>query len=158
MPGHYLMQNDLKLFLSILILSSSAFCQIEELKWKKADISYQAADQFNKREYSFQSENAGDFLSKSFVNAYWFFISDVDGDNCAFHPTCSSFFIEATEETNIFQGSLMLSDRLTRDLNPFKRELYPLDVSHNYFDPAKNYTLNQDEIIYMPPTYIVDDE
>ena len=92
------------------------------------------------------------------MNAYWFFISDVDGDNCAFQPTCSSFFIDATEETNIFQGSLMFSDRLIRDTNPFKINDYPRDKSGYYYDPAYNYTLNQRRIKYLPPTFVADDE
>lgn len=136
----------------------SAFCQIENLKWQKADFSYEKFNNFEKKDYSFESENAGEFIKKSLVNAYWFFISDVDGDNCAFHPSCSSFFMDATSETNIFQGTLMFSDRFTRDLNLVKKSNYPLDKNGHYFDPAKNYTLVKKDIEYFPPGSIVDDE
>ena len=152
------MQSKLKVFLFSVLFTTSAFCQIENLKWQKADITYEKQVHFEKRNYSFESENAGEFVTKSLVNAYWFFISDVDGDNCAFHPSCSSFFMHATEETNIFQGTLMFSDRLTRDLNPIKKNRYPMDKNGRYFNPAGNYTLENKEIEYLLPASIVDDE
>ena len=150
------MQSRHLTFFVLLILTTSAFCQIDNLKWKKADLSYELPDNFRHRDYSFESGNAGEFLKKSFVNTYWFFISDVDGDNCPFHPSCSSFFIDATEETNIFQATLMFSDRLIRDSNPVKQNKYPRDISGHYFDPTENYTLDYEEINYLPPNYIVD--
>ena len=152
------MRSKLKVFLFSVLFTTSAFCQIENLKWQKADITYEKQVHFEKRNYSFESENAGEFVTKSLVNAYWFFISDVDGDNCAFHPSCSSFFMDATEETNIFQGTLMISDRLTRDLNPIKKNRYPMDKNGRYFNPAGNYTLENKEIEYLSPASIVDDE
>jgi len=152
------MRSRLKSLIIILLLTTSAFGQIDNLKWKKADISFEKPDEYRKRNYSFQADDAGKFIKKSLVNTYWFFISDVDGDNCPFSPTCSSFFIDATEETNIFQGTLMFSDRLLRDSNPFKVNEYPRDKNGHYFDPASNYTLNQERIKYLPSTYLVDDE
>jgi len=152
------MRSKHHIFFITLLLTTSAFCQIENLKWQKADLSYEKPNKFRERTYSFKSDNAGELLKKSFVNTYWFFISDVDGDNCAFRPSCSSFFIDATEETNIFQATLMFSDRLVRDTNPIKINNYPRDKSNHYYDPANNYTLNSEEINYLPPTFIVDDE
>jgi len=151
------MQSRYLIFFVLLILTTSVFCQIDNLKWKKANLSYELPDHFRHRKYSFESDNAGEFFKKSFANTYWFFISDVDGDNCPFHPSCSSFFMDATEETNIFQASLMFSDRLTRDSNPVKKNKYPLDKSKHYYDPAFNYTLNQERIEYPQPTFIVDE-
>jgi putative component of membrane protein insertase Oxa1/YidC/SpoIIIJ protein YidD len=111
------------------------------------------------RDYSFEADNAGEFLMKSFANAYWFFISDVDGDNCPFRPTCSSFFLQSVNETNIFQASLMFFDRFTRDINIEKgHNHYPRQRAGYYYDPAQNYTLNQGRIKYLPPAFIVDDE
>jgi putative component of membrane protein insertase Oxa1/YidC/SpoIIIJ protein YidD len=153
-----LIRSKLNIFFIPLLLTTSAFCQIENLKWQKEFISYEKPDHIRQRNYSFESNNAGEFIKKSFVNAYWFFISDVDGDNCPFSPTCSSFFIDATEETNIFQGTLMFADRLTRDTNPIKANNYPWDNNGHYFDPAINYTLNQGRIKYIPSTFIVEDE
>jgi putative component of membrane protein insertase Oxa1/YidC/SpoIIIJ protein YidD len=145
-------------FFALNVFTSSTYCQLDNLKWKKADLSYEKPDEFQKRSYSFQADDAGEFLQKSFVNAYWYFISDVDGDNCPFRPTCSSFFLQATEETNIFHATLMFSDRLTRDINPVKGNNYPREKSKHLYDPASNYTLNQGRIKYLPPAFIVDDE
>jgi putative component of membrane protein insertase Oxa1/YidC/SpoIIIJ protein YidD len=144
--------------LFLIIFTGKSFCQLESLKWTKQEISYTKSDHFKPHNYSFQSDDAGEFMKKSFVNAYWFFISDVDGDNCPFRPSCSTFFIDATEETNIFQGTLMFSDRLMRDFNPFKNYHYPLDKSGHYYDPSINYTLSSQKIKYLPPTFIVEDE
>lgn len=152
------MRSKSKLFLIFLFLTTQSFCQIDTLKWQKANLSYENPDEFGQRTYSFESDNAGEFIKKSLVNAYWFFISDVDGDNCAFRPSCSSFFIEATDKTNIFQGTLMFSDRLVRDLNPVKLNSYPIDKSGHYYDPAINYILNKESMGYIPPEIIVDDE
>ena len=74
------MQSKLKVFLFSVLFTISAFCQMENLKWHKADISYEKQIHTKKRHYSFNSENAGEFLTKSLTNAYWFFISDVDGE------------------------------------------------------------------------------
>ena len=153
-----MIQSKLNLLSIFLLLTTSAFCQLDNLKWKKADLSYEKPDHLRKRIYSFQADDAGEFIKKSLVNAYWFFISDVDGDNCPFSPSCSSFFMDATEESNIFQATAMFSDRLTRDTNPIKKNSYPHGISGHYFDPAINYTLNQGRINYQPPAFIVEDE
>ena len=158
MPGHCLTRIELLVILFLLTFTAQSFCQIETLKWTKQEISYEEKEKNASHNYSFHSDDAGEFIQKSLVNAYWFFISDVDGDNCPFRPSCSTFFINATEETNIFQGTLMFSDRLTRDFNPIKKNHYPLEKSSHYFDPAKNYTLNNQDIQYLPPNFIVKDE
>lgn len=158
MPGHYLMLSKFKLIFIIILLTIPVSGQIENLKWKKINISYEKPDEFVKRNYSFESDNLGDLFKKSLVNIYWFFISDVDGDNCSFKPTCSEFFINSIDETNIFQATLMLSDRLTRDTDPFKMNRYPMDQGGHFYDPANNYTLNTVKINFLPPTFIADDE
>jgi putative component of membrane protein insertase Oxa1/YidC/SpoIIIJ protein YidD len=153
------MRSKLIVFLFSALFISSAFCQIENLKWQKADISYKKQIHYNKRNYSFEAENAGEFLTKSLANVYWFFISDVDGDNCPFRPTCSAFLLQSMKETNIFQASLMFFDRFTRDMNIAKgHDHYPRVSSGYFYDPAQNYTLNQGRINYLPPSFIVDDE
>ena len=152
-------QNNFKLFLFLLFISTAAFCQTENLKWQKADLSYEKPDNFIPRDYSFESDNADEFITKSFANAYWFFISDVDGDNCPFRPSCSVFFLESIEETNILQASLMFFDRFTRDMNFVKGiNHYPHVRSGYLYDPPQNYTLNQGKINYIPPAFIVDDQ
>jgi len=152
------MPSKLKLLYIVLLLTVPVSGQIENLKWKKINISYEKPNEFVQRNYSFESDNVGDFFKKSFMNAYWFFISDVDGDNCSFKPTCSTFFADAIDETNLLQATLMFSDRLMRDTNPIKMNSYPIDQSGHFYDPTNNYTLNTLKINYMPPTYIIDDE
>ncbi|HEY7751995.1 MAG TPA: membrane protein insertion efficiency factor YidD [Ignavibacteriaceae bacterium] len=147
-----------KIFFLLLVSSSFLFAQSDIVKWGKADITYEKQDIYQKRNYSFESENAGEFLAKSFTNAYWFFISDVDGDNCPFRPSCSSFMLEAVKETNIFQASLIFFDRFTRDMNLFKgKNHYARVKSGHYFDPAINYTLNSGKINYVSAGTVVDD-
>ena len=147
------------IFLVLFLLSSSAFCQIENLKWQKADTSYEKPTKQTQREYSFEADNVGELIAKSLTNAYWFFISDVDGDNCPFHPSCSSFLLQSVKETNIFQASLMFFDRFTRDMNISKGDNhYPRISTGYYYDPPKNYTLNQVKIKYLLPAFIVDNE
>ena len=152
------MPSKLNFFSFFLLISISAFCQTEDLKWKKADISYEKPDEFRHRNYSFEANDVGSLIKKSFANSYWFFISDVDGDNCPFNPTCSAFLIESVEKTNIFQGTLMFFDRFTRDMNIYKRdEHYPRVKSGHYFDPASNYALVKERIDYIPPSTVVKD-
>jgi putative component of membrane protein insertase Oxa1/YidC/SpoIIIJ protein YidD len=153
------MQSKLTIFLVVTLLISSAFCQVENLKWQKADISYEKQIHNSKRNYSFESENTGEFLTKSLANIYWFFISDVDGDNCSFRPTCSAFLLQSVKETNIFQASLMFFDRFTRDINIAKsHDHYPRISSGYFYDPPHNYNFIQERINYLPPSSVVDDE
>ena len=127
------MQNKLKLVLIFFLFTSTAYCQIENLKWQKVDLLYEKPIRLSKRDYSFQADNAGEFITKSLANAYWFFISDVDGDNCPFRPTCSTFLIQSTKETNIFQASLMFFDRFTRDMNIVKGHNHYPRVNGGYY-------------------------
>ncbi|SRR5690606_18113181 len=133
----------MKLFLIIFIIATVqiVFPQSAE-KWKAKEISYQHKKMEKRRDYSFSGNSAGEVLSKSFINIYRIFFSDVDGDNCPFNPSCSQFFIESVEETNLFQGVLMFADRFTRDMNFVNRSgKYFIDDSGRYYDPPSLYTL-----------------
>ena len=140
-------------FIPLLLLNA----QTDWEKWEKADIDYTLKDNYRHRDYSFDSGNVGNFGVKSFVNAYWFFVSDVDGDNCPFRPSCSSFFVDAVKETNIFQGTLMFFDRFTRDINIFKEGKYPREKSGYYYDPSSLYTLSK-KINYIPANVVAASE
>lgn len=130
----------------IVIFAGQVFSQTDWEKWGKAEVSYKMEDPYAERNYSFDG-NAGEVMMKTFVNGYWFFISEVDGDNCPFQPSCSSFFIQSVKETNIFQGILMFSDRFTRDINFYKRnEHYPHAKNGRYFDPPLLYSMNKKKI------------
>jgi len=134
------------------------FPQTDYEKWTKAEISYEMNSPAKEREYSFNGNNAGEVVMKTFINAYWFFISDVDGDNCPFKPSCSSFFKESVKLTNVFQGTLMFADRFTRDMNFFERQKhYPRHVNGKFYDPPELYILDKD-ISFIPPSAVVKDE
>jgi len=142
-----LFQGFLMVILTIIFfISINCFCQTDWERWEKAETSYKLEDPYSKREYSF-SGNTGEIVLKTFVNGYWFFVSEVDGDNCPFQPSCSSFFIESVKETNIFQGILMFADRFTRDINFYNRdERYPRAGNGRYFDPPLLYTMNKKKL------------
>ncbi len=128
----------------LLIFSENLFSQTDWEKWGKAETDYTIKDNYRHRNYDFNSDNAENFIVKSFANAYWFFVSDLDGDNCPFRPSCSAFFVDAVKETNIFQGTLMFFDRFTRDTNIFKEGKYPREKSGYYYDPSSLYTLSKE--------------
>lgn len=101
----------------------------------------------NKRDYSLNGTRPLYIPVKLFIMGYWFFISDLDGDNCPFTPTCSSFLLQSVKETNVIQGALMFGDRFMRDANIFGREEhYPVIKENHYFDPVVNYFLDKKKI------------
>jgi hypothetical protein len=122
-----------------ILLIAASFSYGQELeKWEKKEISY-AGD-----------AAAGDAGKGGFLNAvkdvYRFLISDVDGDNCPFVPTCSSFFTEAASEYGIIYGGFMFADRFTRDMNLFKLNKYPLSAEGRFLDPPELHFFNQDAV------------
>jgi putative component of membrane protein insertase Oxa1/YidC/SpoIIIJ protein YidD len=148
------------LFITIFVgifLLDSPFSQTDWERWNKAEANYQIPISFRHRDYSFDSDNPIKFVVKSLINAYWFFISDVDGDNCPFRPSCSSFFVQSVEETNIAKATLMFFDRFTRDLNIFKKGHYPRTRDGYFYDPPVLYSLNL-PIKYLPPSEIINNE
>ena len=150
----------LRIILSFIIIGGlNINAQTDWVKWGKADYSYRIKIPSEQRDYTIDLSNPGRFILKSFVNGYWFFISDVDGDNCSFNPTCSNFFIQSVEKTNIVQGSLMFFDRFTRDMDIFgKLNHYPRVPDGHFYDPPSFYILNSDSIKYIPPSVVVKNE
>ena len=153
-------------FISVLLFTVSVFAQPDRagktgdnaawVKWGKADYRYEKPNNFRHRVYSFDTESVSDFIARSTANVYGYFISDLDGDNCPYRPTCSAFFVQASKETNIFQGTLMFSDRFTRDFNFYKRyEHYPRVKDGHYYDPVSLYTLDEELIEYIPSSVTV---
>jgi putative component of membrane protein insertase Oxa1/YidC/SpoIIIJ protein YidD len=143
----------------MLLLSVVVYAQTDLHRWGKADISYEMKSPDNGRSYGIESGSAGDVFVSYLTNVYWIFISDVDGDNCSFSPTCSSFFVESVKETNLFQGILMFSDRLARDTNFIDRQLhYPFAKNGRLYDPPANYKLVSKNIKYIPPFSPANDE
>jgi putative component of membrane protein insertase Oxa1/YidC/SpoIIIJ protein YidD len=146
-------------FLVLLYCLANTYSQTDWVKWGKADLSYIKNDEFKKRDFSLSGESFSEIALKSITAAYWFIISDVDGDNCPFNPSCSNFFVQAVRETNLPQGMLMFFDRFTRDLNIFNRDnKYPRIGAVHYHDPVYLYTLNEDKIRYLPPNTFIKSE
>jgi len=148
----------IKIFiLTISLFTITLSAQTDWVKWGKTEINYEKPNRFRHRNYSYHETSIPRIAVKSLANAYWFFISDVDGDNCPFQPTCSSFLLQSVKETNLVQGTLMFFDRFTRDYNFIKRyERYPRVKNGHYYDPVTLYTLNANKIKYIPPSTIVE--
>lgn len=143
--------NKKYFLLYLLIFQFTNYSQTDWVRWEKSDPTYQIEDIFLERNYDLSIESASDVIVKPVINAYWFFISDLDGANCPFNPSCSSFLAQSIKETNIFQGTLMFFDRFTRDTNVFGRhEHYPRFGKNHFYDPVSLYTLNVEKIKYIP--------
>ena len=133
-------------FLLILISVTSISAQNDWVKWESKQISYEIPVH-PRNNYAIDNSGFGLTILSVARNVYNFFISDLDGDNCAFSPSCSLFFVQAIKETSIFKGTLMFADRFTRDMNFFKgSNHYTLLPSNKFSDPAHNYTLHSEKI------------
>lgn len=132
------------------------YSQTDWVRWEKSDLTYQFKNNYLEREYDLSIESVSDVIVKPVINAYWFFVSDVDGANCPFQPSCSSFLVQSIKETNVFQGVVMFFDRFTRDTNIFGRhEHYPRYGKNHFYDPVSLYTLEEENINYIPAkTYV----
>lgn len=140
-----------------MILSTHLFAQVDWEKWEAADISYELKS-IDKKNYEFDTGSLSGLLMSSMKNIYYFTISDLDGDNCPFHPSCSNFYVSAVKQTNIFKGTLMFADRFTRDSNLFKSRNHYKFYSHGKFhDPVEIYTLKENVINHIPQKSVVDD-
>jgi putative component of membrane protein insertase Oxa1/YidC/SpoIIIJ protein YidD len=95
----------------------------------------------------YDNSNSGMEILTAVRNGYAFLISDHDGDNCPFYPSCSRFFVLSVKETNFLQGLLMFADRFTRDTNIFKNfNKYPKHKSGKLYDPVFLYTLDAENL------------
>jgi putative component of membrane protein insertase Oxa1/YidC/SpoIIIJ protein YidD len=154
MPGKniILIKGITGVMVAFFFLSASIMhAQTDWEKWGKAEASYVIA----KPQYADETKVENPGLAAGALSivreVYAFFISDHDGDNCPFYPSCSNFYIQAVKEGGIIKGTLMFADRFTRDLNLLKSPAhYPLHISGRFYDPPWNYTLVEDNIIYTP--------
>lgn len=123
----------MRIFVLIFVFSISVFAQPEYFKWEAKEIDYRI-NFIKEKDY-----NSNSFLSY-LQKFYTFIISEPDGDNCPFSPSCSNFFIEAVDKTNFFNGILLFADRFTRDMNPIKSlNQYKKISLKKLFDPVDNY-------------------
>ncbi len=137
----------------ILLFSSLIFSQTDWVKWEAKQISYEVKKEVIQPS---AANGLGTKLVSGLQKFYKFFISDLDGDNCPFYPSCSKFFVESVNEAGLIKGSLMFTDRFIRDLNFFKGSNdYPKYINGKYYDPAYNYTLISQKIKYFPGDAVV---
>ncbi len=149
----------MKLFFLILLFTVQVSAQNNGQKWGKANYSYAIKIDDGQRDFSIDSKSPERLVLKSILDSYWFFISDVDGDNCSFSPTCSNFFLQAVRKTNLVQGTLMFFDRFTRDMDIYNKfDHYPEVEDGHFYDPVSLYTLNKNEIKYIPPSVVIKSE
>ncbi len=132
----------MKFFLLSLFFSYFLFAQTDWQRWQKTEINYTEKVDNSGRSYSLRADDPFEFLLKASAVTYWFFISDVDGDNCPFDPSCSSFFLESVKASNIVEGTLMFADRFTRDFNVFNRNDYRVTRKGRLADPPEKYLLS----------------
>ena len=136
-----------------------SYSQTDWVRWEKSDPSYQIKNPVIQRNYDISIETVSDLIIKPVINAYWFFVSDVDGANCPFNPSCSSFLVKSIKETNLPQGVLMFFDRFTRDTNISGREMhYPRFGKNHFYDPVTLYTLNEQTINFIPANTYLNEE
>ena len=138
------------IFLIIFLLYFQTFAQVDWVRWSAEDYSYELPVKTGKV-LNLDDSNVESLVITTLKSGYYFFISDLDGDNCPFYPSCSVFFVKSVKETNIFQGALMFADRFTRDTNFFKGlSHYSKHVSGKFYDPEFNYELNSKKIKFLP--------
>ncbi|MBZ0199175.1 MAG: membrane protein insertion efficiency factor YidD [Ignavibacteriaceae bacterium] len=126
--------------------------QTDWQRWEKKDVSYQKISTVTGGDYSIEGEDIVQKSAKLFIQSYRILFSNLDGDNCPFTPSCSSFFYQAVKRTNPLKAVLMFTDRFTRDTNPFNRYTsYPIDVTGKLYDPVDLYLLDAESIHYHPP-------
>ncbi len=122
------------------------FSQTDWQRWEAAEPNYTIQSPYLSTQF-FDSSSVEIEILSTVRNGYAFLISDLDGDNCPFYPSCSRFFILSVKETNFFQGLLMFADRFTRDTNIFKDlSKYPKHKSGKLYDPVFLYTLNVEKL------------
>ncbi len=139
------------IFMLFFLSAVSLFAQNEFVKWEAAPASYEI-NNADRHDYTLDRSGFGMTILSVLRNGYYFFVSDLDGDNCAFSPSCSAFFLQAVKETSIFKGALMFADRFTRDINFFKGlNHYPQLPDRKFYDPSSNYTLHSAKIKFNLP-------
>lgn len=130
----------------LLLQSALIYAQTDWVKWDAVEVSYKISNASSKNIIT-QNQSSGSGIFSFLRNTYAFFISDLDGNNCPFYPSCSHFFVQAVSGSGLLKGSLMFADRFTRDLNFFKsKNSYPIHRIGKFYDPVSNYTLNEQMI------------
>lgn len=142
-----------------ILLTGITFCQQENSIWDEKKVSYSQELKAVNKSFSFEFKSLTDAIAIPVIYTYWFFISEPDGDNCPFYPSCSSFLIEGVKSHGIFHGGLLFWDRFTRDSNIInRRKNYPLIYKGKLYDspdiyffegPFQGFNSYSDYLYYM---------
>ena len=136
---------------AVLIFCFTASAQSEKEKWDKAGYSFSKKTISASRDYSLNGRVI-DIPVKVLLDVYWALVSEPSGDVCPYTPSCSNFFLQSVQQSNIIRGSLMFFDRFTRDMNVVNRlQRYPVAKNGKLYDPVCNYLLKPEKLIYIPP-------
>lgn len=120
-------------FFLIYLFTNILFAQVDWKPWQKKDVDYQIVEnQLSKNDFNMEFFGVLHFVYKTFI-------SDLDGDNCPFEPSCSNFFMQAYKETNLIKASLMFADRFMRDTNFFNRDNYQMNSRGKLIDFINDY-------------------
>ncbi|HRI45672.1 MAG TPA: membrane protein insertion efficiency factor YidD [Ignavibacteriaceae bacterium] len=131
--------------------NTSIKCQDREIIFIKKEINYTAEESFPLRDSTNSNSSSIDKVINSLLFIYSKTISEHDGDNCPFHPSCSSFFLDAVQKTDLISGTLLFADRFTRDTNPIKSSRkHFLLPNGKLYDPVKKYLLKSERFIFSP--------
>lgn len=126
-----------------LFIGINLFAQTDYQRWEKKPYNLTKENLSVQREYKFTGDNAIDFVVTSGISLYWFFISDLDGANCPYEPSCSSFLVQSIKKTNPLTGTILFFDRFTRDMNLFDRDVnYTITKRGQLYDPPEHYIFN----------------
>lgn len=120
-------------FFLIYFFANILFAQVDWKPWQKKDVNYQIVEkQLSKSDFNMEVFGVLHFVYKTFI-------SDLDGDNCPFEPSCSDFFMQAYKETNLIKASLMFADRFMRDTNFLNRDNYQMNSRGKLIDFIDDY-------------------
>ena len=83
-------------------------------------------------------KNELEFVLAAGFNTYKNFFSSQDNPSCVFHPSCSSYSVQAMQQNGMFVGTLQTFDRLSRCHRFIKANQYIYDPSkQRFYDPVK---------------------
>lgn len=127
-------------FFLVLLFVFQIYAQADWVRWEKVNnYLIENSNCENKWDEPSDLHNEKIFnFADLFLRFYKISISDFDGDNCRFHPSCSEFFVESTKINSLFTSALLFFDRLTRDTNILSNGSYKI-INNKFYDPPSDY-------------------
>jgi len=139
-----LIKNKLPFIILIqIIFHLQLSAQTDWVRWNKSENYFIKNEQIEFHYHNFSdsivSLNTNKLnIAALLVKFYKRTISDFDGDNCRFHPSCSEFFAQTNKITNPLISVFLFFDRLTRDTNIFSEGRYKI-INNKFYDPPEDY-------------------